>query len=282
MRKTSVLAGATLLLAGPAVAADLARPVYKAPAFVPGFTWTGCYAGADVGGAWSHQSGGTTTTDSPNIVPPPAPVPGAVTTAAVVIPSAGQADTAGDFSRGSSVIGGPYVGCNYQFANGVVLGAEGDFSWTGLSGSFDAPNVVVPTKGPPFIGDGGISMTSDTRWTATLRARLGYAIMPSVLVYGTAGGAWGATDYTGSDTFNNPKLGPITTSFSSTDKGWVAGGGVEWAPWSNNWILRAEYLHYEFGGVSTTVAIPKTAIATTFNFGDLKIDTVRAGIAYKF
>jgi hypothetical protein len=25
--------------------------------------------------------------------------------------------------------------------------------------------------------------------------------------------------------------------------------GVEWAPWANNWLVRAEYLNYNFGGV---------------------------------
>jgi opacity protein-like surface antigen len=110
MRKTSLLAGATLLLAGPAVAADLARPVYKAPvAVAPWFTWTGCYVGAAVGGARGRQSAGTTTSGDPNALTPqdvevtPAPTPDP------------QADTAGNLSHGTSVIGGPYVGCNYQF-----------------------------------------------------------------------------------------------------------------------------------------------------------------------
>jgi outer membrane immunogenic protein len=248
MRKATLLAGAALLLAGPAVAADLAKPVYKAPAFVPGFTWTGCYAGASVGGAWAKQTAGTT-----------------------AAPSANQADTAGDFSQGSGVIGGPYVGCNYQLMNGLVVGAEGDFSWTSLSGSFDAPN-LFPNGAP--AGPGGIAMTSDTRWAASLRARLGYAVMPNVLVYGTAGGAWATTDYTGVDTFNTGAS--RTVAFSNTGKGWVAGGGIEWAPWSNNWILRAEYLHYDLGSVDATSG------NITFNFGELKIDTVRAGLSYKF
>jgi opacity protein-like surface antigen len=131
-------------------------------------------------------------------------------------------------------------------------------------------------------------MTSDTRWAASLRARLGYAVLPNVLVYGTGGVAWAATDYTEGDTFNTTGSGPVTTAFSSSGTGWVAGGGVEWAPWSNNWILRLEYLHYTIGGASATVAGVNTAVDspvgfnTTFNFGELKIDTVRAGLSYKF
>ncbi len=278
MRKTSLLAGVTLLLAGPAVAADLAKPVYKAPPMVaPAFSWTGCYIGADAGGAWGRQSAGTTTSGLPNAV-------NIGTVAAPVIVGAAQADTAGDFSNGSSVIGGPYAGCNYQFMSGVlsnwVLGAEADFNWTSISGSFAAPNII------PGVGQvpGGVAMSADTHWAASVRARLGYAVMPNVLVYGTGGDAWKRTDYSGTDTFNTG--GSVATAFGQSQTGWVAGGGVEWAPWSNNWILRLEYLHYQFGGVSSTVtgrnALTRDPFATTFNFDGLKLDTVRAGLSYKF
>jgi outer membrane immunogenic protein len=293
MRKTTLLAGAAWLLAGPAVAADLATPVYKAPAFVPGFTWTGCYAGGDVGGARGSQSGGTTTTDSPNIVKGRRILDAATTDMLppILTFGAGQADTAGDFSRGSSVIGGVYVGCNYQFKSGLlpglVAGVEGDFSWTDINSSFEADNVVVPPKGinvTSIPSGGGISMTSDTRWAASLRVRLGYAVLPNVLVYGTGGRAWATTDYTGVDAFNTG--GSVSTTFSNNGAGWVAGGGVEWAPWMNNWILRLEYLHYDINGVSSTVGgtnpITQSKFLTTFNFGDLKLDTVRAGVSYKF
>src|SRR6266446_6906065 len=50
MRKVLGLVGATLLLAGPALAADLGKPppAYKAAPLAPVFTWTGFYLG--VGG----------------------------------------------------------------------------------------------------------------------------------------------------------------------------------------------------------------------------------------
>jgi outer membrane immunogenic protein len=98
--------------------------------------------------------------------------------------------------------------------------------------------------------------------------------MPNVLVYGTGGGAWKRTDYAGTDSFNTG--GSVSTEFGQSQTGWVAGGGAEWAPWSNNWILRAEYLHYDLGSVDATSG------NITFNFGELKIDTVRAGLSYKF
>jgi hypothetical protein len=46
----------------------------------------------------------------------------------------------------------------------------------------------------------------------------------------------------------------------------------EWAPWANNWLVRAEYLNYNFGGVWVA----------PFSTSDLIINEVRAGLAYKF
>jgi outer membrane immunogenic protein len=95
---------AALLGIGSAQAADLGpkpEPVYKAPAMVPpAFSWTGCYIGANVGGAW-----GKSNVDIP------------------LYPS--NVDI-----TDTSVIGGGQVGCNYQFAGGFVVGVEGDFDWT--------------------------------------------------------------------------------------------------------------------------------------------------------
>jgi outer membrane immunogenic protein len=112
MRKVLGLVGATLLFAGPALAADLA---VKAPTLMPAFSWTGCYIGADVGGALSQQHASIT------------PV------------GVKQGSVSGDLT-GSSAIGGPYVGCNYQFMPAWVVGIEGDYSWAKLSSSTNVRN----------------------------------------------------------------------------------------------------------------------------------------------
>ena len=57
MRKL-LLAGtaiAVVMAAGSAGAADLSRPVYKAPPPIPVFSWTGWYVGVHVGGAWGTK-----------------------------------------------------------------------------------------------------------------------------------------------------------------------------------------------------------------------------------
>jgi outer membrane immunogenic protein len=256
--RNRLFAGAALVVlvvGNAAQAADLGRPVYpvyKAPVVVPAFSWTGCYIGADAGGAWDRQNTSVNT-------------------------SVNQAPASGDITR-SSVIGGPYVGCNYQFAPQWVIGVEGDVSWVKLSGATSAPNLFA--DGTP-VGVGGISWGSSTDWIASARARLGYAVAPNALIYGTGGAAWTRTNYSGLDVLDD---GVAATSFTDTRTGWVAGAGVDWAPWNNNWIFRIEYLHYQFGGVSSTAPFvnPNLGNVATFNFGDLKIDSVRAGLSYKF
>ena len=104
MRKTSLalLAAAIGLAASQASAADLPR---KAPAYVPPppppLTWTGCYIGANVGGAWGRFE--------------------------LEGPLGGTASRTGD----SGFAGGGQIGCDYQFAgSGLVIGFRNMFDGT--------------------------------------------------------------------------------------------------------------------------------------------------------
>ena len=106
---------ATLALAAlgsaSALAADLPqRPAYKAPPAMvppPPPTWTGCYVGGNIGGAFGHAS--------------------------VSGPFGGEVS-----SNGSGFAGGGQVGCDYQFAGGWVIGFRDMFDWTSnkKSGTF--------------------------------------------------------------------------------------------------------------------------------------------------
>jgi opacity protein-like surface antigen len=63
-----------------------------------------------------------------------------------------------------------------------------------------------------------------------------------------------------------------TGFYIGVKSGWVIGGGVEWAPWANNWLVRAEFLNYNFTGISVG----------PLGGSDLTINEIRAGVAYKF
>ena len=98
------LAGAAMV-SGAAMAADISRPVYKAPpagALPVAYDWTGFYVGGHVGYGWADKDWrdafGLVTTHSAD-----------------------------------GFLGGGQAGFNYQI-NQFVLGVEGDVSWANLKG----------------------------------------------------------------------------------------------------------------------------------------------------
>ncbi|MGA8937026.1 MAG: porin family protein, partial [Pseudolabrys sp.] len=112
MRKCSLmlLAAAIGLAAGLASAADLPRkapPAYIPPA-PPPITWTGCYIGANIGGAFGDASATF---------------------------NFGEIST-----NGSGFAGGGQIGCDYQFAGPWVIGFRNMFDGTSnkRSGTFGA------------------------------------------------------------------------------------------------------------------------------------------------
>jgi outer membrane immunogenic protein len=190
MKKT-LLAGLALsaFFAGSAMAADLARPVYKAAPPAPlAFDWSGLYVGGHIGYGW----GNTDITDHTlfgNILGIPTQ----------------KFDTNG-------FLGGLQGGWNYQFGR-FVLGSEVDFSWSDIKGD--------QTSGL-FVGD-SITRSSKAKWIGTATTRLGYA-WDRVLVYSKLGAAWAHFDYS-----DNLASGIYSSTASETRSGWTVGTGIEWA-----------------------------------------------------
>jgi len=250
--KRVLLAGITFaaIAVGPVLAADMPR---KAPMMAPApvFSWTGCYIGGHGGGAWSRQDVNVNPTGVGNQAPSPLTL-----------------------TASGGVVGGQ-VGCNVQLGR-VVIGGEGDWSSTHLNSSATAPNLFF--NGLP-VGSGGISVTSNTEWLASVRIRMGFAVVPTVLAYVTAGPAWQHTNYTALDAFQGGCPNCATASFSSNNPGLAVGGGVEWAPMSNGILLRAEYLFYDLPGGTHPLNVSGT---NTFAQSDLKVSVARAGVSFKF
>ena len=118
MRKSSLtlLAVVIGLAASQASAADLPR---KAPVYVPPpppLTWTGCYIGANVGGAWGRFT--------------------------LEGPFGGEVDRS---TNNASFVGGGQIGCDYQFAGGWVIGFRNMFD--GTTNSRDRTFNVVDAAG---------------------------------------------------------------------------------------------------------------------------------------
>jgi outer membrane immunogenic protein len=200
------------LVAGPAMAADLARPApvpYKAPPPVYFFSWTGCYVGGNVGGFWVRKEWFDRIAGDP-----------------LFNTSFGTHDV-------TSWLGGGQVGCNYQFYGGWVVGIQGDYDWTNANGS--NVNLLLP-----FLTD-----NSKVRALASVTGRVGYA-WDRFLGYVKGGGAWERDDYNFITT-----AGFVTASASETRSGWTVGVGGEYAftNWLTGFV---EYDYYDFGTRNNT------------------------------
>ena len=244
MRKVLGLVGATLLLAGPALAADLA---VKAPTAAPLFpvpSWAGFYLGIHGGYGWGHDSVDVDLLSNPS-------------------PKGG-------------VFGGQ-AGYNWQFGT-FVAGLEVDSSsWADLKDSQSATEsgfIITPIIVIPFTITEALSAKID--YLGSFRARAGFLATPDWLFYGTAGLGWARDSISVAETVTI--LGASTAASASDSKshvGWAAGGGAEYKLLPNL-LLRAEYLHYGFGSETYNLGV-----FGPFN-SKLNVDVVRGGLSYKF
>lgn len=211
------------LVTAPAMAADLRMPVKAPPAPLPPVaTWTGCYIGGNVGGAWTRQEQARVDIVGPVVAP------------VVAGPAPADYGTETD----TSIAGGGQIGCDYEFAQGWVIGVQGMFDWTDLHGSHALP--AFPT----------FTMNDNTDNFETATARLGYAFAGSALAYVKGGAAWVHNH----DVLTQPG-GALSEQASWTATGWTVGGGVEWR-FMPNWSLFAEYDYMDFGTQTVLFSAP--------------------------
>jgi outer membrane immunogenic protein len=281
----TVLALSAAAAAVPAVAADLPRRMAPpaALASVAAPNWSGLYIGAHVGYGWSDfEFRNPSATFS---------VPG------LVLPNAGVIAVPLERNyEGDGFLGGGQVGLNAQFGS-LVLGIEGDVSWTDIDGEFRS------TSGPTlFPGIGGIGagiittsegVANNLDWLATVRGRIGWAF-DRWLVYGTGGVAFGRVDSAADITiFNGPQNLTLTTSNGETHTGWAAGVGVE-GMITPSLSAKLEYLYADLGrethsapGALTgtpgivTLLPPGTSVQTRGDF-NVEVHSLKAGLNYRF
>lgn len=110
--KLSLIAAASFV-ASNALAADLPRPVYKAPAYVaePIFSWTGFYVGANVGYGFGKSDW--------------------------AFPAASTSP--------KGILAGGQLGYNYQIGS-FVFGLEGDYDYSGMKGDTACLGGTCSTK----------------------------------------------------------------------------------------------------------------------------------------
>jgi len=269
----AIAAASTFAVTQIASAADLPR---KAPAYTPPpqpyYSWTGFYVGAALGGKWADTTWTTTSIIEPGF-------------ATVVDGSSPR-----DYNFSAFRVGG-YLGYNWQFAPQWVVGVEGDGAWsnkTATTAGIPGCSILCTAGFPGPVADlSSVKMG----WDASVRARLGYLVLPNLLVYGTGGVAW--QQFETSATCQHSVPDPLcivlpgnpfaTATIKNTRTGWTAGGGIE-ASIYGNWLLRGEYRFSDFGTSdnSFNLGLPggiQTVVNSQFK-ATTQIATV--GIAYKF
>jgi outer membrane immunogenic protein len=265
MRRQFLLASVgALAITGSAFAAEPLPP----PPPVPIFSWTGLYAGIQVGYAWDNNPFTITSID------PAVPADATAGSPAVLFVNSSSESPSG-------VIGGAHLGYNKQI-NQWLFG----FNWViGIEGSVDGTSINTTRVGPfGFTSALGFSnlpiFASANTFSAvqgSIRARIGLAF-DRVLVYATGGAAFAGvvTDYQSS----LPVF--LQESDSRTRSGWTVGGGIEYAV-TNNWSIRAEYRYSDFGH---TIDYPFATLISPFLLlsvqQHLTQNQVQFGISYKF
>ena len=259
MKILKIAASAFLLSSVSAIAADLPS-IKSAPAAAPTPMWTGFYAGLNAGATWGNNNNvHSTGTPSWNELHE-----GYLFWAGTVRDAAvwtGNLNT----NNGLGFLGGGQIGYNYEIMNNFVVGLETDFQGT-TSNTGNSPslsNSISSTSRSVNLNQSVTSLTIATmqvskslNYIGTARGRVGYKIIPNLLIYGTGGLAYGgvslsASGWDASD--NEPTFKfPTWNTSSQILAGWTVGGGAEWM-FMPNWSFKAEYLYYNLGNMTAVV-----------------------------
>ena len=189
MRTFLLGTAALIVLAIPAIAADMRLPVSKAPPpAAPVWNWTGCYVGGHAGGLWANSTKWIVRTPGGDFF--------------------GQSLGGHDLN---GWVGGGQAGCDYQFAGGFLVGVQGDYAVADAEGSHDSAREV------------GVAYHSNVKSLASVTGRVGYG-WDRFLGYVRVGGAWERDNYWATTIV----LGTAYTA-RETRSGWTVGVGGEYA-----------------------------------------------------
>jgi outer membrane immunogenic protein len=281
MKKRLLSVVSLALMTGAASGADL--PSHKVETLLPPPPppkWSGFYLGLNAGGTWGNNNPTNVFTW------PTKDLSGYWTTAALLT---GNRSTEGS----AGFIGGGQVGYNWLMnaqGYGFLAGFEADIQGIAGGSRFDQSplsGVTLSFSGHDQFATYTTSSSSNyLSYIGTARGRVGFLATPSLLVYGTGGLAYGEANLSfGQAQQFGIAVGASNSTAARTLAGWTAGGGVEWM-FMPNWSIKAEYLYYNLGKLSTHnhfVALSPSGAQWTYDAHanrSFNGNIVRAGVNY--
>jgi outer membrane immunogenic protein len=223
----------------------------------PGYNWSGAYIGAQGGYGFGHK-------EWPDFVD--------------ITPDSGRYDVRGWLAGGT-------VGVNAQ-AGAFVFGVEGEWMWTGISGS----QVFAVDAGPGSSATFGLA--TKVNWLAIAAARAGFVVGDKLMIYGKAGVALADETHTLDQAIDT---GPVSftqhISAKALHSGVVVGAGAEYAL-GGNWSAKFEYDYirmlgqlYTGSGFQSINAPPLVGtidVVAAFNRMSQDMHVIKLGVNYHF
>ncbi len=246
-----------------ASAADLALKAPVLPTATSAYNWGGWYVGGNVGYGWGVPSDPSVSFIDPAVFPGPVGFAGYFAAGGNVNPDLNP--------RG--VIGGGQIGFNWLLNPTWVAGLVADFQGSGIKASATNSVTVVGVATNQ-------SNSEQIDWFGTVRGKLGYA-QNNWLVYATGGLAYGQVATSGSFDIVTPPAANFPGSSSTTNVGWTAGAGLNYAL-TANWIVGIEYLYVDLGRVSYTETGPAAPSSSLTISNRAAAQIARASFDYKF
>jgi opacity protein-like surface antigen len=208
------------------------------------YDWTGAYVGASIGVAWT---GSHLSANSNNF-------------------SSGATSYSENIDA-TDADPGAQLGYLYQFDEHWVGGIEGDFTYPASNSSkiHGADDCGCYDK-----------FTVRNNVQGSLRLRGGYAF-DNIFPYITTGVSFGSLGLYYNNELNN------AYSTSTTQTGWVLGGGVEYGV-MENMSVRAEYLYTDYGSAlnMNLPVIGSAYDAAGSAHADMSVNVLRAAFNYRF
>jgi outer membrane immunogenic protein len=244
--------------------------------------WTGFYIGANGGYGWSSSS----VSYSPNDAAAQAGTCGRV--------GKGKCIPSADYTTQGPLAGGQ-AGFNWQINSMWLVGVEADYQWANLTGEGVSPFTLGNVANTNMIADQSIKSFG------TARVRMGALLANPILLYGTAGLAYGRVgetlnvQSTGSGSLSSGGFSyrcivggsPCFSGASSaTLVGWTVGGGAEFAL-TSHLTFKTEILYIDLG-VPKDTAIAQTTLTKTSpssftaSFSPAGFVVARGGLNFRF